>query len=186
MICTPDVCRFLDGVGLANALYLTLVFYFPNLMIPVFQPILRYTIQSGKAAMFGVPVAAWGALTYGLLFAGTFFDGQTVGGAIHQVVGLELPISVPVSVAVLGLATLGFVFSIRMMHTAFYVLRAVCPFCVISAVTMTTVFVLNTLHVVGLGVALPMALAIIWGARMGWRKAPERYIHALQPQAEMA
>lgn len=42
----------------------------------------------------------------------------------------------------LGIGLAGFIFSIYLTYLQIAVIKAICPFCVISAITMTTVFVL--------------------------------------------
>ena len=47
---------------------------------------------------------------------------------------------------VLGIALIGFIFSIYLTYLQIAVIKAICPFCIISAITMTTVFVLSIFY----------------------------------------
>jgi uncharacterized membrane protein len=47
------------------------------------------------------------------------------------------------SIFVFGIALSGFFFSIYLTYLQFAVIKAVCPFCIVSATTMTIVFILS-------------------------------------------
>jgi len=47
------------------------------------------------------------------------------------------------SILVFGITLTGFFFSIYLTYLQFAVINAICPFCIISACTMTTVFILS-------------------------------------------
>lgn len=47
---------------------------------------------------------------------------------------------------VVGIALIGFIFSIYLTYLQIAVIKAICPFCIISAITMTTVFVLSIFY----------------------------------------
>lgn len=47
---------------------------------------------------------------------------------------------------VLGISLIGFIFSIYLTYLQIAVIKAICPFCIISAITMTTVFVLSIFY----------------------------------------
>ncbi|PKN87383.1 MAG: hypothetical protein CVU46_04645 [Chloroflexi bacterium HGW-Chloroflexi-8] len=50
------------------------------------------------------------------------------------------------AIFVLGISLIGFIFSIYLTYLQFAVIKAICPFCIISAITMTTVFVLSIIN----------------------------------------
>lgn len=79
--------------------------------------------QSRYSELFGVPVALLGALSYVVLMA-LLFSGRRVGG--------EWPL-----LATFGLTTFGTIFSGYLTYVELAILRAVCPYCVVSAVAMT-------------------------------------------------
>ncbi len=47
---------------------------------------------------------------------------------------------------ILGISLIGFIFSIYLTYLQIAVIKAICPFCIISAITMTTVFVLSIFY----------------------------------------
>lgn len=47
---------------------------------------------------------------------------------------------------VVGIALIGFIFSIYLTYLQIAVIKAICPFCIISAIIMTTVFVLSIFY----------------------------------------
>ncbi|MGH7720280.1 MAG: vitamin K epoxide reductase family protein [Gemmatimonadaceae bacterium] len=90
------------------------------------------TVNLSRWAVFlGLPVAAWGLGTYLLLL------GLAVAG-----VQPALEHSRRLSLALLALSGWGVLFSAWLTYLELFVIRAICMWCVISAVLITVVFVL--------------------------------------------
>lgn len=127
-----SVCLTLDIVGVVNAGYLSLVALKGAKMLPsMYRPVLEKVNASGYHKFFGIPNAYLGL--------GTYMAMAVVSGA-----GILLPEYEAICCqAVLALSSVGFIFSLRLMRAMFLKIRHVCPFCVVSAGTMTTVWLLS-------------------------------------------
>ncbi|OJX46894.1 MAG: hypothetical protein BGO78_15415 [Chloroflexi bacterium 44-23] len=82
----------------------------------------------------GIPLSALGALAYIAILLITIFRTK-----------IDLLRNFG-HILTLGIALSGFIFSIYLTYLQFAVIKAICPFCLVSAVTMTTVFVLSIIR----------------------------------------
>jgi uncharacterized membrane protein len=87
--------------------------------------------NSRFAAVGGVPVAVIGAAGYLLILVLLYLDRPGAGG------------SEAVRFAFFGVTLAGTLYSIYLTYIEFFVLEAVCPFCVLSAVAMVGLFVIS-------------------------------------------
>jgi uncharacterized membrane protein len=83
----------------------------------------------------GVDVALVGIIGYALLLATSLVSLQPRWQASGQ----------PVQ-ALLGLAVIGFLFTLRLKFAEFVILRTFCPWCAISAVSITAITILSALE----------------------------------------
>ncbi len=81
--------------------------------------------QSGFSTIFGIPVAALGVVGYSVIFAVSLITIK------NRTKWLLLYI----------LALAGFVFSAYLTYIEFFVIKAVCMYCIVSAVLMTIIFI---------------------------------------------
>lgn len=84
---------------------------------------------------FGVDVALIGVIGYTLLLITSLVSIQP------RFQGERWPVAL-----LLGLAVIGFVFTLRLKYGEFIVLRTFCPWCAISAVAITIITILSTLE----------------------------------------
>ncbi len=84
---------------------------------------------------FGVDVALIGVIGYTLLLITSLVSIQP------RFQGERWPVAL-----LLGLALIGFVFTLRLKYGEFIVLRTFCPWCAISAVAITIITILSTLE----------------------------------------
>jgi hypothetical protein len=131
------IAKFLDVLGFINATYLTFVAFDNKLMPAAIRPRLEYiegTEYNHKPELYfkkafpyivfkNIPIAFWGAGTYGLLSIMSFLNAPLWMIAV--------------------LSGYGVLFSARMMYIMFGKIRVTCPFCIFSAGTMTVVFTLT-------------------------------------------
>jgi uncharacterized membrane protein len=113
-------------VGLAIALYLTVVHYSGAEAFCGIGHACVTVQRSAYSELAGVPVALLGVLTYGALLGALLHDGD----AARRVAA--------------GVALTGFGFSAWLTYVEVAKLEAVCPWCVASAVCMTVLAVLTT------------------------------------------
>jgi len=89
---------------------------------------------SEYAVLFGLPVAAYGVGGYLALFVVALMSLQPA------LVGRREP-----AVVLTALAGLGFVFTLYLKYVEFFVIHAVCRWCVASAVLITAILVVSAL-----------------------------------------
>lgn len=96
------------------------------------------TVNASKYSMvYGIPVAFVGVLGYaailGLLVlekrAGEFFAKNS-------------------TLAIFGLAVTGFAFTLYLVYLEIFVIKALCPFCITSQITMTILFIITIVRLV--------------------------------------
>lgn len=85
--------------------------------------------KSPYSYIFGIPVPAFGLIGYSLLAFLTFL--RTMSDEKKLLYGI------------LGISTFGFLFVSWFTYTELFVIRGVCTWCAVSAVIMTTVFILS-------------------------------------------
>jgi uncharacterized membrane protein len=117
-------------IGFIDSLYLTYV-KFAN--IPIYcTPGLGdcATVQSSRwSTMWGIPLALLGALTYLALII------------FYLVENKPWQISKFTPFTIWGVSLFGFLFSIYLTWLEFFVIHAVCQWCILSAICMTTIFI---------------------------------------------
>ena len=96
--------------------------------------------QSPYAMFFGIPVALWGFLVYAMLL-GMSLLWQKAEGNRELWLGRGM----------LALSAWGLVFSAYLTALELFVIHAICPFCVISAIIITVLFVVTGLEVIRSG-----------------------------------
>jgi len=85
--------------------------------------------------LFGIPIAVLGALAYVAILACVLLENRRV---------LSMRISKETGkLAVFGFSVFGVLYSAYLTYIEIAVLRAVCPFCVISALAILAIFILS-------------------------------------------
>src|SRR3990170_8947128 len=90
--------------------------------------------NSRYAVIGGVPIAVLGAAGYLLILGLLYLDRPSAGGRE------------PVRLAVFGVTLAGTLYSIYLTYLELFVLKAICPFCVVSAAAMVGLFVLSLIR----------------------------------------
>lgn len=122
-------------IGLTDATYLLIIKFTENktLCIPAIGDC--WTVNNSTFSEWhGIPISAFGMLAYlTILFI--------------LILGHRIPfLNLNGHILIFGLALAGFLFSIYLTYLQFAVIKAICPFCILSAITMTTVFILSTIQ----------------------------------------
>jgi len=89
---------------------------------------------SPYASVLGVPVAAYGVAGYSALLVVALISIQPALAARRAP-----------AMALTALAGLGFLFTLYLKYVEFFVMRAVCRWCVASALLITSIFVVSLL-----------------------------------------
>lgn len=121
-------------VGFVDSLYLT--WYKIGGMVPLCEGFgdCSAVNNSRFAEIGGVPIALLGAGAYLLILA------------LHAAEWRSLLTGETAILAVFGLGLAGTLYSAYLTYVELFVLRAVCPFCVVSAVAMTVIFVVSIIR----------------------------------------
>ena len=82
--------------------------------------------QSSYSSILGIPVALLGAVGYALIFWFTFVSmSKRLRWVLLYVISLA-----------------GFIFSLYLTYIELFVIKAICPYCVVSAIIMTVIFII--------------------------------------------
>lgn len=124
-------------VGLVDSLYLSWIklSHQETLCLPGIGDC--ETVNTSRyAEVFGIPIALLGALAYLTILALLLFEDR-------RVVRKEIS-----KMAVFGLSLFGVLYSVYLTYIEIAVLRAICPFCVISALAILVIFIFSLLRLV--------------------------------------
>jgi uncharacterized membrane protein len=92
---------------------------------------------SPYSQVYGVPVAFIGMLGYGAIL--TLLLMKDRAGKVFEQNSL---------LGVFGLAVTGFAFTLYLIYLEIFVIRALCPFCITSQITMTILFIITIIRLV--------------------------------------
>jgi uncharacterized membrane protein len=128
-------------VGLVDSLYLTYIklAHTQALCLPGIGDC--ETVNTSRySEVFGIPVAVFGALLYAVLLVFLLLEDRSFMG---------IPVQRETSLlASFGLSFFGLLFSAYLTYIEIAVLRAICPFCLISAIAMLAVFICSIIRLV--------------------------------------
>ena len=125
------------GIGALDSLYLAILKLTNNQTMCLQGNGDCWTVNiSEYSSVYGIPVSIFGLLAYALLLVLVFpLEIRGISTTFrHQMA--------------FGIAFAGFIFSIYLTYLEIAVIKAVCPFCVISAVMMTVLFICTLLRLV--------------------------------------
>lgn len=122
-------------LGLSDAIYLLIIKLTSNkaLCVPGLGDCWSVN-NSIYSEWNGIPISVFGMLAYiSIILLLTFLNRVSFLKNFNHIF-------------VLGISLIGFIFSIYLTYLQIAVIKAICPFCIISAITMTTVFVLSIFY----------------------------------------
>ncbi|MEJ5224886.1 MAG: vitamin K epoxide reductase family protein [Anaerolineales bacterium] len=100
---------------------------------------------SPYSSLFGIPVATIGFVGALLIFITLLLEmrgekllGKAYGKFFKQ----------NATLIVFGLCVTGFAFNVYLVYLEFFVIKALCPFCVVSQITVTILFILSIVRLV--------------------------------------
>jgi uncharacterized membrane protein len=96
--------------------------------------------QSAYAMLFGVPVAVWGLLVYVALLGMSLMWLKSEGERGRWL-----------GRGILSLSAFGVAFSAYLTALELFVIRAICPYCVVSAILIVVIFEVTGLEVIRSG-----------------------------------
>jgi len=128
---------FLTALGILVSIYMTVYKLTSNNAMCMGSGDCSTVNSSPYSEIYGIPVAFVGVLGYGAIFALLLIKNRA-GRFIEQNSLL----------ATFGLSITGFVFTLYLVYLEFFILKAFCPFCVTSQITMTLLFVVTIIRLV--------------------------------------
>lgn len=94
-----------------------------------------WSVNNSKySEILGIPVAFLGAATYLVILILAIFEGRNKYFKDYS------------TLAIFGISLFGTVFSAYLTYMEFFVIYAICPFCIISAIVMLAIFILTTVR----------------------------------------
>lgn len=119
-------------VGFSDATYVT-VKHFQGVIPPCAIGGCESVLTSSYSKILGIPVSLLGAIYYFIIILSIF---------LHLDTKKEIFLKIPILMSVVGL-----IFSIYFMTVMVFVLKAICPYCIVSAITSTTIFIISAFAV---------------------------------------
>ena len=130
------ISKILAGIGLLDSLYLTYV-KFAN-AYAICGPIgdCESVNSSQYSEVAGIPIALFGAAAYAVILALLFLEGR-----------YEFMIDFS-SLLVFGISLAGVLYSAYLTYIEIAVLKAICPYCVLSAIALVSIMILAIIRLV--------------------------------------
>jgi len=89
---------------------------------------------SRYSEIFGIPLSVFGAVAYLAILSLLWLEGR------------RIPFQQFFPLLIFGITLAGTLFSIYLTYLELFVIHAICPFCVVSAIVMTLLLVVNTIR----------------------------------------
>jgi len=126
-----------SGIGFIDSVYLAIIKFTQNQNLCLKGVGDCWTVNnSSYSQVFGIPLSLFGAAAYLVLLI--LFIGK-----------IRLPISTVIKDQLaFGVSLSGFIYSIYLTYLEIAVIKAICPFCVVSAIMMTVIFICTLLRLV--------------------------------------
>lgn len=126
----------LSALGAADSLYLLILKISNNGKMCLGDGGCSTVNSSSYSVLFGIPVSVYGLVAYLAIIAIILLEPRWKLAAAHG------------PLVLFGLTLGGVLFSAYLTYIEFYVIFAVCPFCIISAVVITLLFILAIIRLV--------------------------------------
>lgn len=123
-------------VGLLVSIYMTIYKLTSNDSMCIGSGDCHTVNASRYADVNGFPVAAIGILGYSAILATLYFETRT---PFFRQNG---------TLMVFGMALTGFLFTVWLIYVEIVLLKALCPFCVTSQISMTIIFIMAVIRLV--------------------------------------
>jgi uncharacterized membrane protein len=91
---------------------------------------------SSYSEVKGIPVAVFGVLGYAAILATLFFENRNSFFKQNS------------TLMIFGMALTGFIFTLWLVYVEVAILKALCPFCVTSQVSMTIIFIIAVIRLI--------------------------------------
>jgi uncharacterized membrane protein len=131
------ISMILAGLGVVDSIYLTWIKFTenPSLCIKGLGDCISVN-NSRYSELFGIPISILGALTYAVILVILLLKNKQNFLAENG------------DYILFGLSFFGTLYSIYLTYLEIAVIRAICPFCIASAVIILTIFILSIIRLV--------------------------------------
>ena len=123
-------------IGLLVAIYMTVYKLTSNNAMCLGSGDCSTVNASPYSEVYGIPVAVIGMLGYGTILAVLLLEPRKKFFAENG------------TLAIFGMGLTGFLFNIYLIYLEFFVIKALCPFCLASQTTMTILFIITIIRLV--------------------------------------
>lgn len=119
----------LSFIGFLDAVYLTVAHYSGNALNCSVLKGCDVVTTSKYSLIFGIPVALLGSFYYFIILILALLYLDTKNKSILSLI--------------LHITTIGFLMSVWFVYSQFFIIEALCQYCLLSALTSTILFILN-------------------------------------------
>ena len=124
-------------IGVLDSIYLSIIKFTNNKAMCIQGVGDCWSVNNSRYSEFlGIPISIFGALAYLCIIGLLLFANKNKILAEYA------------TIFIFGISLAGFLFSMYLTYLQFAVINAVCPFCILSACTMTAVFILSLINLV--------------------------------------
>ncbi|MDH5403886.1 MAG: vitamin K epoxide reductase family protein [Candidatus Heimdallarchaeota archaeon] len=133
----------LSIIGMVDAYYLVLLHYEPGACLGQSQTLFGlsidcgYVLRSEYSKIGSIPIAFFGLMYYLMVFLSLYFDKQI----INQFNKRQMPYTHLHVIFIL--TSIGLLFTSVLLFLLFFIIKVICSYCLISAITTITLFILT-------------------------------------------
>ena len=128
-------CIILSSIGLVDSLYLTWIKLTQNQVLCIKGLGDCWSVNTSRySELFGIPIAIYGVATYVLILLVLLFESKIT---LLTEIGPYL---------LFGVSLFGTIYSFYLTYLEFMIIKAICPFCILSAVSITMLLIFATLR----------------------------------------
>ena len=124
-------------LGLAVSIYMTILKFGGGERMCIGNSGCQTVSESSYAVVMGIPVAVFGIIGYLALLIMLVLEIR--GGQCFKMNATLLTF---------GMAVLGFIFTLYLVYLEIFEIKALCPFCLTSQITMTILFILSVVRLI--------------------------------------
>ena len=133
---TIGTITILSVIGLIDSVYLLIYKLSNNNAMCLGSGDCATVNASRYSELYGIPVALLGVLAYLAIIILVFFEMRNLFTKENS------------SLLIFGISLVGVLFSGYLTYIEYFVIHAVCPFCVASAIVITIIFIISLIRLV--------------------------------------
>ncbi|MFN2216447.1 MAG: vitamin K epoxide reductase family protein [Anaerolineales bacterium] len=130
------ITMILAGIGLIDSIYLYIFKISSNNAMCLGNGDCATVNASRYSELYGIPVSLLGILAYLAIIVLLIFELRNIFTKENS------------NLLVFGIGLVGVLFSAYLTYIEYFVIYAVCPFCVASAIVMTVIFIISTIRLI--------------------------------------